>query len=301
MNNLSGKPKLRSAGRMAWDILLWAGGALLYAIAVVIFVRPQQISSGGLTGLGIIVNHLFPFIPIGTFTLIMNIPLFIAAWKFFGLKFIARTMVATAMLSVEIDALSGLADRFGWAYTGSDTLMGAVFGGVLAGVGLGIVFLAGATTGGFDIAGRLLKLAFPHIAVGKLILLCDAAVVILTAVMYKSFESLLYSVVTVFLISVALDYVIKERDHSKMMLVITSHPDEVTKDIMAQLGRGVSLIPAEGGYTGEEKKMLMCVVRTHEVPRVRKLIEQYDANPFIIIADSSEVLGEGFKSHKDTL
>ena len=301
MSKTTSDHKLRSAGRMAWDILLWAGGALLYAIAVVIFVRPQQISSGGLTGLGIIVNHLFPFIPIGTFTLVMNIPLFIAAWKFFGLKFIARTMVATAMLSVEIDALSGLAERFGWAYTGSDTLMGAVFGGVLAGVGLGIVFLAGATTGGFDIAGRLLKLRFPHIAVGKLILLCDAAVVILNAVMYKSFESLLYSVVTVFLISVALDYVIKERDHSKMMLVVTSHPDEVTKDIMLQMGRGVSLIHAEGGYTGEEKKMLMCVVRAHEVPRVRKLIEQYDANPFIIIADSSEVLGEGFKSHKDTL
>ena len=94
--------KLRSVGRMAWDILLWAGGALLYAIAVVIFVRPQQISSGGLTGLGIIVNHLFPFIPIGTFTLLMNVPLFLAAWKCFGLKFIARTMVATAMLSVEM-------------------------------------------------------------------------------------------------------------------------------------------------------------------------------------------------------
>ena len=301
MSKLTENPKLRGAGRMAWDILLWVVGTLMYAVSVVIFVRPLEISSGGLTGLGIIVNHLFPFIPIGTFTLVMNIPLFIAAWKCFGLKFIARTMAATALLSVFIDVLGGLSDRYGWAYTGSDTLMGAVFGGVIAGIGLGIVFLAGATTGGFDIAGRLLKLAFPHIAVGKLILLCDAAVVILTAVMYKSFESLLYSIVTVFLISVALDYVIKERDHSKMMLVITSHPDEVKKDIMLQMGRGVSLIHAEGGYTGEEKKMLMCVVRTHEVPRVRKLIEQYDANPFIIIADSSEVLGEGFKSHKDTL
>lgn len=301
MSKLSENPKLRGAGRMAWDILLWVVGTLMYAVSVVIFVRPLEISSGGLTGLGIIVNHLFPFIPIGTFSLVMNIPLFIAAWRAFGLKFIARTMAATALLSVFIDVLSGLSDRFGWAYTGSDTLMGAVFGGVIAGIGLGIVFLAGATTGGFDIAGRLLKLAFPHIAVGKLILMCDATVVILTAVMYKSFESLLYSIVTVFLISVALDYVIKERDHSKMMLIITAHPDEVTNDIVRVLERGVSLIPAEGGYTHEEKKMLMCVVRTHEVPQIRKLIEKYDEKPFIIIADSSEVLGEGFKSHKDTL
>ena len=301
MSNHSNNPKLRGAGRMAWDIFLWVIGTLLYAVAVVVFVRPLQISSGGLTGLGIIVNHLFPFIPIGTFTLVMNVPLFIAAWRAFGLKFIARTMAATALLSVQIDVLDRLADKFGWVYTGNDTLMGAIFGGVIAGIGLGVVFLAGATTGGFDIAGRLLKLAFPHIAVGKLILMCDATVVILTAVMYKSFESLLYSVVTVFLISVALDYVIKERDHSKMMLILTSHPDEVTNDIMRQLARGVSLIHAEGGYTHEEKKMLMCVVRTHEVPQIRKLIAQYDEKPFIIIADSSEVLGEGFKSHKDTL
>ena len=301
MSNHTDNTKLRGAGRMAWDIFLWVIGTLLYAVSVVVFVRPLQISSGGLTGLGIIVNHLFPFIPIGTFTLVMNVPLFIAAWRAFGLKFIARTMAATALLSVQIDVLDRLADKFGWVYTGNDTLMGAIFGGVIAGIGLGVVFLAGATTGGFDIAGRLLKLAFPHIAVGKLILMCDATVVILTAVMYKSFESLLYSVVTVVLISVALDYVIKERDHSKMMLILTSHPDEVTQDIMRQMGRGVSLIHAEGGYTHEEKKMLMCVVRTHEVPQIRKLIEKYDEKPFIIIADSSEVLGEGFKSHQDTL
>ena len=301
MSKLSNDPKWRSAGRMAWDIFLWVAGTLLYAVSVVVFVQPLQITSGGLTGLGIIVNHLFPVVPMGAFNFVMNVPLFIAAWRVFGLKFIARTMAATALLSVQIDVLDKVAERFGWVYTGDDMLMGAIFGGVIAGIGLGLVFLAGATTGGFDIAGRLLKLAFPHIAVGKLILMCDATVVILTAVMYKSFESLLYSIVTVFLISVALDYVIKERDHSKMMLIITSHPEEVTNDIIQLMDRGVSLIHAEGGYTHEEKKMLMCVVRTHEVPQIRKLIEQYDEKPFIIIADSSEVLGEGFKSHKDTL
>lgn len=301
MSKLSNDPKWRSAGRMAWDILLWVVGTLLYAVSVVVFVRPLQITSGGLTGLGIIVNHLFPVVPMGAFNFVMNVPLFIAAWRVFGMKFIARTIAATALLSAQIDLLAHLDARFGFAYSGDDVLVGAVFGGVIAGIGLGLVFLAGATTGGFDIAGRLLKLKFPHIAVGKLILMCDATVVILTAVMYKSFDSLLYSIVTVFLISVALDYVIKERDHSKMMLIITAHPDEVTNDIIQLMDRGVSLIHAEGGYTHEEKKMLMCVVRTHEVPQIRKLIEKYDEKPFIIIADSSEVLGEGFKSHEDTL
>ena len=176
MSKLSNDPKWRSAGRMAWDIFLWVAGTLLYAVSVVVFVQPLQITSGGLTGLGIIVNHLFPVVPMGAFNFVMNVPLFIAAWRVFGLKFIARTMAATALLSVQIDVLDKVAERFGWVYTGDDMLMGAIFGGVIAGIGLGLVFLAGATTGGFDIAGRLLKLAFPHIAVGKLILMCDATV-----------------------------------------------------------------------------------------------------------------------------
>lgn len=292
---------VRAATKLVFDVLCWILGAALYAVSVSCFVTPLKISSGGLTGLGIIVNHLLPFIPIGTFVFVCNIPLFLISWKVFGMKFIARTAAATAILSGMIDLVKMLGERFGWIYTGSDTLMGSVFGGVLAGAGLGVVFLAGATTGGIDILARLLRLKFPHISVGKLVLACDFAVVILTGIVYRSFDSILYSVIVVFLSSLALDYVVSGRDHSKMLLIMTESPDEVVNDVIRECGRGVSIIHAEGGYTRQEKKMLMCVVRAHEVAQVRKITERYDKNPFIIITDSSEVLGEGFKSHRDTL
>ena len=295
------KAGLLAFSKLAGSVLLWCLGAAMYSLSVVCFVTPLKISSGGLTGLGIIVNHLVPVIPIGTFVFVCNIPLFIIAWRVFGLKFIARTVAATTILSGMIDLITYLGTKFDWIYRGSDTLMGSVFGGVLAGAGLGIVFLAGATTGGMDILARLMKLKFPHISVGKLVLACDFAVVALTGLVYRSVDSILYSLVVIFLSSVALDYVVSGRDHSKMLIIMTSSPDEVVKDIINDCGRGVSIIHAEGGYTGEEKKMLMCVVRSHEVARVRKLVQKYDPNPFIIITESSEVLGQGFKSHKDTL
>lgn len=295
------KADLLAFSKLAGSVLLWILGAVLYSLSVVCFVTPLKISSGGLTGLGIIVNHLVPVIPIGTFVFVCNIPLFLIAWKVFGFRFIARTAAATTILSVSIDLITWLGNQYDWIYTGGDTLMGSIFGGVLAGAGLGIVFLAGATTGGMDILARLMKLKFPHISVGKLVLACDFAVVALTGIVYRSVESILYSLVVIFLSSVALDYVVSGRSHSKMMMIMTCSPESVVSDIINDCGRGVSIISAEGGYTHEKRDMLLCVVRSHEVAQVRKIVERYDPNPFIIITDSSEVLGQGFKSHKDTL
>lgn len=293
--------KLRKATRLTGDVLMWILGATLYAVSVSIFVTPLKISSGGLTGLGIIVNYLLPVIPTGAFVFVCNVPLFLISWKVFGFKFIARTAVATAILSVMIDLTTYLGTKYDWIYSGSDTLMGSIFGGVLAGAGLGVVFLAGATTGGIDILARLLRLKFPHISVGRLVLACDFAVVLLTGIVYRSFESILYSIIVVFLSSLALDYVVSGRDHSKLLIISTSNPDAVTKDIINECGRGVSMLRSEGGYSHKEKNMLMCAVRAHEVAHIRKIVAKYDENPFIIITNTSEVLGLGFKSHKDTL
>lgn len=293
--------RLKNATRLIWDVLLWIFGATLYAVSVAIFVTPLKISSGGLTGLGIIVNYLLPFIPIGAFVFVCNVPLFLISWKVFGFKFIARTAVATSILSGMIDIITYLGTKYDWIYSGSDTLMGSIFGGVLAGAGLGVVFLAGATTGGIDILARLLRLKFPHISVGRLVLACDFAVVLLTGIVYKSFESILYSIIVVFLSSLALDYVVSGRDHSKLLLIVTKNPDQVVKEIISECGRGVSILRSEGGYSHEEKKMLLCAMRSHEVAHVRKIIARYDENPFIIITNTSEILGLGFKSHKDTL
>ena len=295
------KEKFRKIGTGVLNVFMWCLGAFMYSAAVVCFIRPLQFTSGGVTGIALIVNYLVPALPIGALVFLINMPLFIASWKTFGWKLIINTLAATAILSGMMDAVTYFAEKYNWIYTGDEKIIGAVFGGILAGAGLGIVFLNGATTGGTDILARLLRRKVPHISVGKLVLLSDFTVVLATGIVYKNVESILYSLVITFMSSQAIDYIVSGRDHSKMLLISTSEPEKVTEAIIEQCHRGVSLFHAEGGYTKEEKKMLMCVVRAHEVTTVRRIIAQYDEKPFIIITDSGEVLGQGFKSHKDTL
>ena len=300
-NNTDKKVNMKKVISTGTELLMCVLGALMYAVAVSLFVNPLKFVAGGVTGLGILVNYLVPVISTGTFVFVANIPLFIISWKKFGFKFIARTVFATALVSVFIDILADLGEKYNWFFSGDEKLVGAIFGGIIAGAGLGIVFLGGATTGGLDILARLLRLKFPHLSVGRLILICDFAVVLLSGIVYRSVESILYSIIIIFLSSLAVDHIVAGRSHSKLLFILTDSYEEVTKDIIAICGRGVSVIPAQGGYTGQDKKLLMCVVRTHEVSRVRKVVAKYDEKPFIIITDSSEVLGQGFKSHNDTL
>lgn len=295
------KIKLKRVLSVMTQYFLCILGSFLYALAVSVFVTPLKFAAGGVTGLGILVNYAFPVISTGMFVFAANVPLFLISWKKFGFRFIARTVFATALVSVFIDLLAVLGEKYGWFFQGEEKLVGAIFGGIIAGAGLGIVFLGGATTGGLDILARLLKLKFPHFSVGRLILICDFAVVLLSGIVYKSVESILYSIIIVFLSSLAVDYIVAGKDHSKLLFILTDSYEEVTRDIISVCSRGVSVIPAKGGYTGQDKKLLMCVVRTHEVARVRGVVAKYDENPFIIITDSSEVLGQGFKSHNETL
>ncbi|MBR2410272.1 MAG: YitT family protein [Clostridia bacterium] len=295
------KIKLKRVLSVMTQYFLCILGSFLYALAVSVFVTPLKFAAGGVTGLGILVNYAFPVISTGMFVFAANVPLFLISWKKFGFRFIARTVFATALVSVFIDLLALLGEKYGWFFQGEEKLVGAIFGGIIAGAGLGIVFLGGATTGGLDILARLLKLKFPHFSVGRLILICDFAVVLLSGFVYKSVESILYSIIIVFLSSLAVDYIVAGKDHSKLLFILTDSYEEVTRDIISVCSRGVSVIPAKGGYTGQDKKLLMCVVRTHEVARVRGVVAKYDENPFIIITDSSEVLGQGFKSHNETL
>ena len=296
------KTQRRRAGSIALDVLMCALGTFMYAAGVVCFVNPLKFVPGGVTTLAILINYLVPVLPIGMLVFLINVPLFLMSWKAFGWKFIGKTVGCSAMLSIFIDVLEALTKKFDFLiYHGDEKLLAALFGGILMGAGIGVVFLRGATTGGTDIVGRLLRLKFPHVPVGKLVMVGDLIVVVLAGIIYRSLESVLFSLVIIFLDSLAVDYIVSGKNHSKMLLIMSSRPDDVMREIMSTLGRGVSVIDAVGGYTGEAKKMLLCVVRAHEVAHVRQIIEKYDEKPFIIITDSGEVLGEGFKSYKDTL
>lgn len=280
----------------ATDVLFWLAGTFLYSLSVQVFVAPNALAAGGVTGIATTVNYLFPVLPTGVMIFALNIPLFIVSWIVFGKQFILRTIIATAMNSVFMDVIP----QFIPPYEG-EKLISALFGGILCGIGLGLVFRHGATTGGMDIATRLVRLKLPHISTGTMTLLLDLCVILFAGLCYRSVDSILYSVIVIFMSGKAMDYVIAGMGHGRMLMIVSDHPQEITADINRETGRGVSLLPVQGGFTGEEKKMLLCVVRAHEVAKVRKIVKRYDEKPFIIITESSEVLGLGFKDHNETL
>ena len=278
------------------DVLFWIAGTFLYAMSVQVFVAPNALAAGGVTGIATTINYLFEAIPSGVLIFAINVPLFIISWLVLGKQFILRTVIATAMSSAFVDIIP----KFIPAYEG-EKLLCAIFGGLLCGIGLGLVFRHGATTGGMDIAARLVRLKLPHISTGTMTLLLDFCVVLFAGICYRSVDSILYSVIVIFMSGKAMDAVIAGMGHGRMLMIVSDHPQEITADITKETGRGVSLMPVQGGFTGEEKKMLLCVVRAHEVAKVRKIVRRYDEKPFIIITESSEVLGLGFKDHNETL
>lgn len=271
------------------DILICTAGALVYALGVNCFISPNEISSGGATGLAILANHLWN-VPIGSAMFAINIPLFIISLIVFGKSFIVKTLFSTFMTSLLID----LGAYFMPVYEG-EKILAALFGGALLGVGLGIIFTRGSTSGGTDILGKLLKKAIPHLSMGRLVMICDLCVVLLAGVVYKNIESILYATIVFFVSSKTIDFVLYGSDRGKMMMIISSKSDEIAKAITTETPRGVSIVPVQGAYSGEEKHMLLTVVRPQEVTKMRKIVRRFDEKPFIIISDASEILGLGFK------
>lgn len=271
------------------DMLFFIAGSLFFAASVNIFTSPNEIAPGGFTGIATLANHLYSF-PIGTMIFVLNIPLFIIAYKFFGKDFITKTIIATILSSLFIDIMANVYPEYA-----GDRLMAAIFGGVCSGGGIALILYRGGTTGGTEILAKLLRIKWPHISMGTVILIVDIMVVSLAGLVYGSLESALYAFITTFISSKTIDYVLYGRGYGKMLLIFTDNPHDVSTAITAEMGRGVSILDATGAYTGKHKAMLVCAVRTNEVAKISKLIKQYDTNPFIIVTEAGEIFGQGFK------
>lgn len=282
------KPKINFK-ELILDILICSAGAFIYAVGVNCFVSPNEISSGGATGLAILANHLWNF-PIGTAMFAINIPLFVISLIVFGKGFIVKTLFSTFMTSFFID----IGTLFMPAYEG-DKILAALFGGAIMGVGLGVIFTRGSTSGGTDIMGKLLKKAFPHLSMGRLVMICDLFIVLLAGVVYRNIESILYATIVFVVSSKSIDMLLYGSDRGKMIMIISDNADEIAKAITSETPRGVSILPCQGAYTGKAKHMLLSVVRPHEVAKMRKIVKRFDEKPFIIISDAAEILGLGFK------
>ena len=265
-------------------------GSVLYALSVNIFTAPNHIAPGGVTGVSTLLNYLFQ-LPIGTMILVINLPLLLASWFRLGKAFTLRTAVVTLLSSLVIDGAAPFLPAFR-----GDTILVAVFGGVLAGTGLGLNFMRGATTGGSEIVARLLERKFHHIPIGRLILLVDALVVAASAVVYGNIESALYAMVMIFVSSSMMDALVYGADKGKMLLIMTRKEREIADAVLEKMKRGVTMLNATGAYTGGEKRVLLCAVRRSEMYQLRTLVQDLDPSAFMIVVSTDEVLGEGFKT-----
>lgn len=275
--------------RFLIDILVYIIGGFIYASAVTAFISANQISPGGVTGIATLLNYLFS-IPSGITLLILNIPILILGFIKFGGLFIIKTSLATISTSFALTLTDFILPQFK-----IDTILASVFGGLLMGLGISFIMLRGATTGGIDIIAKLINRKFRHFTVGRIMLIIDAFVIALASIVYRNFESALYSVVSMYVVAFVMDTILYGADKGKMIYIITSNPDAVCKDITTLLSRGITKLPAKGGYTNAERTLLLCTVRRYEVSAVYEVINKYDKNAFIVVSDAGEIIGEGFK------
>ncbi len=271
------------------DIIFWAIGAFIYASAVTLFIEPNEISPGGFTGIAVIFHRLIG-VSSGTVLFLLNIPLLIVQYKKFGSGSIVKTAAATFLVSFFLTITENILPKFHL-----DGVLASVFGGILSGLGLSLVFIRGATTGGVDVIAKLINDKYRHISVGRVILFADFFVVGASALVYGNIESALYSLIAIYSTSKIIDTVLYGADKGKMVFIITNKGKEISEQILNGLYRGVTVLNGRGAYTNNEKQVLLCAVRIHEVAPLHKIILSTDSKAFILVADVGEIIGEGFK------
>lgn len=271
------------------DYLLYIIGCTVFAFSVTQLLAANEISPGGLTGIATIIQYLTS-IPSGIALMFMNLPVLAVGFLRFGGMFIVRTSIVTTFLSA---VMTFFETTFGGIKI--DPVLAAVFGGIGLGTGMSIIIRRGATTGGVDIIAKLINRRFPHFTVGKIILTLDAVVVLLTAIVYRNIESSLYSVLAMYSSTRIMDLVLYGADKGKIVQIISSSYAEICSQIGEILQRGVTVLKATGGYTGEERTLLLCVVRSHEVSTIYRIVRECDKNAFVTVSEAGEILGEGFK------
>ena len=267
-------------------------GSVIYAVAFDWAFVPNDIAFGGLTGMGQIINHFVPAIPIGVAVMLMNVPLFIAGWHFLGGHMLVSSLVAMAVSNVAVDGLAVL-----YQFKPMDPVLACIFGGLLMGLSLGLIFLQGATTGGTDIVARLLKLKLSWLPMGKLLMAADLVVILSVALVFKSLETALYGLVALYISSLVMDGVLYGLDTAKVAYIISDKPEEIAQAILKDMDRSFTYLEGEGGYTHVNKKVILCAFKQKEIVAIKAVVRELDPNAFMIVTAAHEVLGEGFRSY----
>jgi uncharacterized membrane-anchored protein YitT (DUF2179 family) len=278
------------ATRLLFDVLLITGGSALMALAYTLFLIPHRIVPGGAGGIAMVLNHFF-HTPVGLVIVVLNVPLFII-----GIRVLGKSYGVKSVLGIIIS--SGLIDFFGYALPlGSATdnpILACVFGGLLLGGGLGLVFRGGGSTGGSDIVGQLVSRG-TNLSTGTAILVVDAVIISASGLAFGNFELALYGYLNLYLQTRAIDLVLEGLSYTRAMFIISDSAAGISRAITATMNRGATLLEAEGGHTGRPRQMVFSVMSKREVLRAREIAQAIDPAAFIVITDVYEVLGEGFR------
>ncbi len=270
------------------NYVILTAAAVIYAVAISLFLDPNNIAPGGVTGISILVNR-FTKIPTGTVNMMINIPIvLLGLWKF-GWRFICSTMYALALITIFINSLAV------YGAVTDDLLIAAVLGGALIGVALALVFKAGATTGGIDIIVKVVRTKRRHIKTNILFLAFDSMVILASWMVFQDLTVAFYAGIAVITDSIVMDKILYGSDEAKMIFVICDQPEQVKQRLFGELDLTATIIPAKGAYTNAPKEMLMIVTRKQVYPKLEEVVKDEDASAFMIVSSASEIFGEGYK------
>ncbi len=286
--------KLRKEGapwkKLVFDYVVITIASFVYAVGVTLFLDPNSLAPGGITGVAIILNRLTG-LETGTWMMLINIPiLLLGVWKF-GLRFILSTLYCTVMMSW----FTNLLIPVGVATT--DPLLASLAGATLMAVSMGWVFKAGATTGGKDIIIKVLRLKVPHLKTGMLFFLTDIVIVVASAFVFQDLDKAMYAGITVIVTSLVLDLVLYGRDGAKLIYIISDHSEKITRRLLEELDLGVTHVQGSGAYSGKEKNVIMCVAKKQIAPKAEEVVREEDPMAFMIVTSATEIYGEGYKSY----
>ncbi|WP_026487451.1 YitT family protein [Caldanaerobius polysaccharolyticus] len=261
-------------------------GTLLTALALNLFLQPNQIAPGGVSGLAIEINYLTG-LPTGTLTIIINVPLFLIAIKVLGARFGVKTFYATILLGVLIDLTSGIRPLT------NDSILAAVYGGLIMGLGLGLVIKYHATTGGTDLAAMVLHKYIKTLTVGRLLLIIDFVIIAIAGIIFNP-EKAMYALAAEFLAIKLIDIIQEGITTNRVALIISKRHKEIISKIMKELDRGATLLEGTGAFSGHHRDVVMCVVDKSQVAKLRDIVRELDDRAFVVILDAYDVIGEGF-------
>ena len=275
-----------------WHKLKWIPmtvlGSAVFAAGFAFFLQPNDLSSGGISGLALLLVELTGFGSVGMISILINLPLFVLGGLKIGKQFFAGSLIGMVLSSVLIDGFAAL------QLPAVEPIIAIVYGGVICGLGLGIVFVNGTSTGGSDILVRLLKLRYRNVPIGQISLTFDAVIVLLTGLVFRDMNKALYTGITVYLCGKMVDAVVYSFDYSKVAMIISKEYETIAREVGIRLDRGATFLHGEGSYSGQETKVVLVAIKKQQLAELKELVMELDPSAFVIVQEAHQVLGDGF-------